>query len=161
MIDNTSRKSIIAMSPIIYDIVSGGGSVRLDVKGNSMMPLIRDEKDAVLLKKAEDIQLYDVVLFKKDNGRIALHRIVEITDDTYTIIGDNQYRFDRRIRNDQLIAKAVEVQRGKRCIGEKSIRKFGTFWYATYPIRNFTRRGLGWIKRHTPACIRSLKNKFR
>ena len=149
------------MSPIIYDIVSCGGSVRLDVKGNSMMPLIRDEKDAVLLKKADNVQLYDVVLFKKGNGRIALHRIVEITNDTYTIIGDNQYRFDRNIRYDQLIAKAVEVQRGKRHIGEDSIRKFGAFWYATYPIRNFTRRGLGWIKRHTPACIRSLRNKFR
>lgn len=161
MIDNTSRKSITAMSPIIYDIVSGGGSVRLDVKGNSMMPLIRDEKDAVLLKKADNIQLYDVVLFKKDDGRIALHRIVEITDDTYTIIGDNQYRFDRNIEKDWLIAKAVEIQRGKRRIGLKSIRKFGAFWYSTYPIRNFTRRGFRWIKRHMPACIRSLKNKFR
>ena len=68
MINNTSRKSISAMSPIIYDIVSCGGSVRLDVKGNSMMPLIRDEKDAVLLKKPEKIQLYDVVLFKKDKS---------------------------------------------------------------------------------------------
>lgn len=149
------------MSPIISEIVLSGGSVRLDVKGNSMMPLLRNERDAVLLRKADSICKYDVVLFKKSDGKIALHRIVDIKDDTYTIIGDNQYRFDYEIRKEDLIAKAVEFIRGKHRISEKQIRSFGVFWYATYPLRNFARKGFTWIKRHSPACIRSLRNKFR
>lgn len=157
----TSRKSITAMSPIIYEIVSSGGSVRLDIRGTSMMPLLRSERDAVLLKKAENIVKYDVVLFKKKDGKIALHRIVDIKDDTYTIIGDNQYKFDYAVSKEALIAKAVEFHRGNHRIGETTIRVFGLMWYATYPLRNFTRKGLTWIKRHLPACIRSLKNKFR
>ncbi|MBQ6999157.1 MAG: S24 family peptidase [Clostridia bacterium] len=161
MSDNISRKSIQDMAPVIYEIVSAGGSVKLEVKGVSMMPLLRNERDSVLLKKADNLSLYDVVLFKRANGKIALHRIVEINNDTYTIIGDNQYRFDRNIKQADLIAKAVEFHRGTKRIGENGIRKFGAFWYTTYPIRNFIRRGFSWIKRHLPDCIRSLRNKFR
>lgn len=161
MNNTTSRKSITDMAPVIFEIVSLGGSVRLDIKGNSMMPLLRSERDAVLLKKAENIIKYDVVLFKKKDGKIALHRIVDIKDDLYTIIGDNQYRFDSNIPSDALIAKAVEFYRGKNCIGEEQIRAFGMLWYTTYPLRNFIRRSFSWIKRHSLAYIRSLKNKFR
>ena len=161
MSDIVSRKSIQDMAPLIYEIVSSGGAVKLEVKGNSMMPVLRNERDAVLLKKAENISRFDVVLFKRANGKIALHRIVEINNGTYTIIGDNQYRFDKNIKNEDFIAKAVEFHRDDKRIGEESIRKFGAFWYWTYPLRNFIRRGFSWIKRHLPDCIRSLKNKFR
>ncbi len=161
MNDNISRKSIQDLAPVIYEIVSAGGCVKLEVKGISMMPMLRNERDCVLLKKAENLFLYDVVLFRKANGKIALHRIVEINEDTYTIIGDNQYKFDRNIKRENIIAKAVEVHRDSKCIGEVTIRNFGFFWYSTYPLRNFFRRSFSWIKRHLPDCILSLKNKFR
>ena len=158
---NVFKKSIIHIAPVISEIVSNGGSVKLEVKGNSMMPLIRDEKDTVLLKKADDVKKYDVVLFRKKDGNIALHRIVESNDSQYTIIGDNQYRFDCNIKHDDLIAKVSQLDRGKHSIKEEQIRWFGMVWYATYPLRNFTKRGFRWIKRHFFACIRCLKNKFR
>ncbi len=161
MSNSTSRKSIADMAPVIYEIVSAGGSVRLDVKGNSMMPLLRSERDAVLLKKADDVKLYDVVLFRKKNGRYALHRIVDIKNDTFTIIGDNQYSFDYSIDKASLIAKAVEFHRGSKRISEKASRRFGAAWHFIYPVRNFAGKGFRWIKRHSPACIRSLRNKFR
>lgn len=161
MSNTVSHKSISQMSPIIYEVVSSGGSVRLEVKGKSMMPFLRSEKDSVLLKKADNIKKYDVVLFKKHTGKIALHRIVHIDDGIYKIVGDNQYRFDTNIKKEDLIAKAVEYHRGKLRIGETEIRTLGMLWYATYPLRNFLRRGFRWIKRHSFACIRCLKNKFR
>jgi len=160
MSNNVFRKSISDMFPVIYDIVSSGGSVKLDVKGNSMRPLLRSERDAVILKKADVIKKYDVVLFKKDDGSIALHRIISIKDSSYTIAGDNQ-GLDFGIKHDALIAKAVEFQRGRHCISEKQIRSFGRFWFAIYPLRRISRKGLTWIKNHLPACIRSLKNRFR
>lgn len=158
---NIHRKSINDMSPVIYDIVQSGGSVRLDIKGNSMLPLLRSEKDSVLLKKAENIKKFDVVLFKNSVGNIAIHRVVKIDDDSFTIIGDNQYTFDCNIRHDRLIAKAVSFYRNGRCIGEKRIRLFGAFWFMLFPLRRIARKVLLWIKRHLPACIRSLKNKSR
>lgn len=161
MNNNIYRKSINDISPIIYEIVSAGGSVRLDVKGNSMKPLLRSERDSVVLKKVSDIKKYDVVLFRTQNGRIALHRIIDIDDSVYTIAGDNQFRFNYDVKHDDLIAKAVEFHRGKRCLNETQINRFGAFWFAVYPLRRITRKGLSWIKRHLPACIRSFIDKYR
>lgn len=161
MMQNVHRKSIKDIAPVIYDIVSSGGSVRLDIRGNSMMPLLRSEKDSVLLKKADSIEKFDVVLFKNDSGTIALHRVVDIVDDSFIIIGDNQYAFDIGIKKDNLIAKAIEFYRSGKCISEKQIRLFGAFWFALFPLRRIARKVLIWTKRHLPACVRSPKNKFR
>lgn len=156
----SARKSIGAMAPIIEEIVRGGGSVRLGVKGTSMMPLLRSEKDAVLLVKPDNLRRFDVVLFKKADGRIALHRIVGLAD-TLTIIGDNQYSFDRKIPKSDLIAKATEFHRGKHKIGERKIRAFGAVWFALYPIRRISRKGIIWIRNRLSACMRFLRSKFR
>ena len=149
------------MAPVIEEIVSLDGSVRLDIKGTSMMPLLRNEKDAVILEKPLNLQKFDVVLFRKKDGYIALHRIVNITNDTYTIIGDNQYRHDSGIKKSDLIAKATVFCRGKLRINERQIRLFGAVWYSTYPLRKFLKRGFSWIKRRLSTYGRSLKNKFR
>lgn len=156
----SARKSIGDMAPIIEEIVKSGGAVRLDVKGTSMMPLLRNEKDAVLLKNPDNVRRFDVVLFRKADGRIALHRIVKIGD-FYTIIGDNQYSFDCGISQCDLIAKATEFHRGHHRISEKKIRAFGAFWYSIYPMRRLSRKGFLWIRNHLSACIRFLRNKFR
>ncbi len=158
---NTHRKSIGDMVPVIDEVISAGGNVRLDVKGYSMWPLLRSEIDSVLLKKPTDIKKYDVVLFKRTDGTFALHRIVKITNSSLTTVGDNQYIFDQTVTPDAVIAKAVEFQRGKRRIGEKNIRLFGVFWVALFPLRRLLRKGLSWIKNHLPVCIRSFVNKFR
>ena len=161
MSKTVSRKSISSMYPIISEIVNSGGSVKLEVKGNSMMPFLRSEKDSVLLKEIGDVQQYDVVLFKTNPEHIALHRIVNCDNGTFTIIGDNQYVFDRNIKKEDLIAKAVEFHRGKLCMNEKFIRVSGMLWFKTFPLRNFIRRGLRWIKRHFYAYIHSPKNNSR
>lgn len=160
MSESSARKSIGAMAPVIKEMVDGGGSVRLEVKGSSMMPLLRSEKDAVLLKKPDNIRRFDVVLFKKADGRIALHRIVKIGE-LLTIIGDNQYSFDRKIPKSDLIAKAAEFHRGKVRIGERKIRAFGAFWFALYPLRRISRKGFIWIRNRFAACMRFLRSKFR
>ncbi|MBR4172782.1 MAG: S24/S26 family peptidase, partial [Clostridia bacterium] len=62
--------------------------------GVSMLPLIRENRDILIIKKAEKLKKYDVVLFKRRNvkgrGEYVLHRIVKILgDDKFFIAGDN------------------------------------------------------------------------
>ena len=149
-------------STTIIEELNTHGYCASTTRGTSMEPLFRTGRDMVVIKKADgECKKYDVVLFRKKDGNIALHRIVESNDSQYTIIGDNQYRFDCNIKHDDLIAKVSQLHRGKHSIKEEQIRWFGMVWYATYPLRNFTKRGFRWIKRHFFACIRCLKNKFR
>ncbi len=158
---NTHRKSINAMVPVISEVTSAGGSVRLDVKGNSMWPLLRSEKDSVLLVKPDNIKKNDVILFRRFDGKIALHRVISLTDDHLTTIGDNQYVFEGNVDKSSVIAKAIEFRRGKKRLDEKYIRNFGVIWVAIFPLRRVTRKGLSWIRRHSPACIRTYIDKFR
>lgn len=159
--NKTHRKSINALVPIISEVTSAGGTVRLDVKGNSMWPMLRNEKDSVLLAKPENIQKYDVVLFRRCDGRVALHRVIRAEGDTFTTVGDNQYIFEGNVDKSSVIAKAIEFRRGKKNIDEKHIRSFGVIWVALFPLRRFVRKGLSWIRRHSPACIRTFADRFR
>ena len=59
-------KKVIIQNSLIFSevakLVSDGGRVTLKTKGNSMLPFIRGERDSVVLVKAKDIKLYDIVL---------------------------------------------------------------------------------------------------
>ena len=61
-------------------------------EGDSMMPLLREHKDIVVIRRPEETpKKNDVVLFKRPNGSYALHRIVKITGlGQYRIVGDNR-----------------------------------------------------------------------
>lgn len=55
-----------------------GRSVKFRVKGNSMMPLLRNGKDEVVVGPydKEELKLFDVILFRQTD-RYVLHRIIQ------------------------------------------------------------------------------------
>lgn len=66
------------------------GSLVHTIKGVSMMPLLDQNKDAVhLIPVNRELQKNDIVLFKRANGALVLHRIIKIREDGYVIRGDN------------------------------------------------------------------------
>lgn len=65
-------------------------------KGVSMMPLLRQDRDLMMIEKKGEARCrrFDAVLFRRpgNNGRDAyvMHRILRVNDDgTYYIVGDN------------------------------------------------------------------------
>lgn len=100
------------MAPLIIDAVSNGKNFLLCPKGTSMLPTIRPEKDYVLLSSPDKISKYDLILFKRNNGKFALHRIVKCCkNNTYTLCGDNQISFERGITKSQIIAKVTAIHK--------------------------------------------------
>ncbi|MCQ2426094.1 MAG: S24/S26 family peptidase [Lachnospiraceae bacterium] len=61
-------------------------------EGDSMMPLLREHRDIVVIRRPEDTpKKNDVVLFKRPDGSYALHRIVKCCGlGQYRIVGDNR-----------------------------------------------------------------------
>lgn len=60
------------------------------IVGVSMMPLLDQNKDAVKLKKTnEDLNVYDVPLYRRPTGEYVLHRIIKVRKNYYIIRGDN------------------------------------------------------------------------
>ena len=55
--------------------------------GTSMLPLIRENRDLIIIEKKgrERLKKYDVVLYKRANGQYVLHRIIKVREADYII----------------------------------------------------------------------------
>ena len=109
---NVSMNDIV---PLIVETVNNGGKFRLYPKGISMMPLIRENKDSVLLEKCESIEKNDILLYKRANKMYVLHRVME-TEDKLAFCGDNQHVYEYVITREDVIAKACGVYRKEKYI---------------------------------------------
>ncbi len=70
------------------ELLDQGKEVILTAKGNSMLPFIRDSKDSVCLKRAERIDIGDIVLAKVPQRGYIMHRIIGLDTDHVTLMGD-------------------------------------------------------------------------
>lgn len=63
-------------------------------EGDSMMPLLRQHRDIMVIRKITDpLKKNDAVLFKRPNGAYVLHRIIKVCGlGQYRIVGDNRWR---------------------------------------------------------------------
>lgn len=138
------------LMPIIREQLAMGKSVRFSPRGISMLPMLRQGRDAVLLSPPPArLSRFDLPLYRRDNGKYILHRIVK-TGATYTCIGDNQFDLEPGVRPDQIIAVVTEFYRDGRPITVKNpfYRFYCCAWHATRPLRHFCRRAIGWLRRH-------------
>lgn len=136
--------------PLMAEMLAAGGSVRFSPKGISMMPMLRQGRDSVVLSPAPKIlRKYDIPLYRRDNGQYVLHRIIAASD-TYTCMGDNQFRPEPGIRHDQIIGVVTAFYReGHRIpVTNFRYRVYCRCWHHTRALRHFFRRAVGWLKRH-------------
>lgn len=63
--------------------------------GTSMLPFLRQRRDLLIIEPRPEgrCKKYDVVLYKRPDGKYVLHRILKVRKDSYVICGDN-----RRVR---------------------------------------------------------------
>ena len=148
--NHETLSSMEAMMPLMVETLAKGRSVRFSPKGVSMLPMLRQGRDSVVLSAApEKLRKYDIPLYRRDNGQYVLHRIIG-TGDTYTCMGDNQFRPESGIRSDQIIGVVTAFYRGERQIPmtDPGYRIYCCFWHHSRPLRHFFRRAIGWLKRH-------------
>lgn len=148
--NHETLSSMEAMVPLMAETLARGGSARFSPRGVSMMPMLRQGVDSVVLSPApERLRKYDIPLYRRDNGRYVLHRIIA-TGDTYTCMGDNQFRPEYGIRGDQIIGIVTAFYRGERRIPVTACGYwiYCRLWHHTRSLRRFFRRAIGWLRRH-------------
>lgn len=131
--------------PLIKEHLALGQNVRFGPQGTSMLPMLRQGRDKVVLSPVKGpLKKYDLPLYQRDNGAFVLHRIVR-AGETYTCIGDNQYTLEHGIRQDQIIAVVSAFTRDDREIPVTDLgyRIYCRLWCGLRPVK----RGCGKIKR--------------
>ena len=138
-----------ALAPLMCERLAAGQSVRFSPRGISMLPMLRQGIDSVVLSPLpETLKKYDLPLYRRDDGKYVLHRIVEVGD-TCTCIGDNQFELEAGVRRDQMIALVTGFYRGDtyHSVTEPTYRLYCRFWHYSRPIRHFKRWVIGWLRR--------------
>ena len=99
------------------------------ITGTSMLPLLKEGRDRVELEPCsqERLKKGDVVLYKKNDGTLVLHRIIKTENrEFFTVLGDHQFKNAERVNKNQIIAVACGFFIKGRYVNEK------TRWYRLY-----------------------------
>ena len=138
------------LMPVLREFLDVGKNVKISPQGISMLPMIRQGIDKVVLSPISgELRKYDLPLYQRDDGHFVLHRIVK-TGETYTCIGDNQFELEHGLRHDQMIAVVTAFYRGDKLhsVNELGYQIYCRFWHYSRPIRHFWRRGINYLRRH-------------
>ena len=76
----------------IEQLLKNGSAVKLKPQGYSMYPLFLPGRDEAVIEHCVPSELHrgDVILYRRVQGILVLHRICRITRDGFYLVGDNQ-----------------------------------------------------------------------
>ena len=111
-----NRKKVILPNAVMLGEVSRlldeGHSVTIMTKGSSMSPFIRGERDSVVLKKLDTVEVGDIVLCQLRPGHYVLHRVHAISGVALTLKGDGNLDATESCTLADVCGTAVEILKG-------------------------------------------------
>lgn len=123
--------------------------------GRSMLPLLRENRDLMLIERAPAGRRsrYETVLYRRGE-RYVLHRIVKVLPEGYVICGDNCWRREYDIGDAQIIGVMTAFVRDgvETPVTSRGYRAYARLWCALYPLRAVVlmgRSAAGWLWRKT------------
>lgn len=113
------------------EILSSGSTLVYTNVGKSMMPMLRQRRDLLTIERKPPGRLkkYDVPLYKRGD-RYILHRIVEVTDTGYVIIGDNNVLFEYDVKDEQILGVLTGFVRNDPALLQRFM-----FWKKDRPMK--------------------------
>ncbi len=107
-----SERRTEELLPLMEAAFAAGGYFRLWPRGRSMLPLLREGVDSVLLAPPKEIALDDILLIKAGDGSFLLHRAVAMDEGGITVAGDALLSTEGPFSPSCVLARAVCIYRG-------------------------------------------------
>ena len=131
--DNTNSQTDLEQ------LLCDGNIIRIKPQGFSMYPLFIPGRDEALIQQVPvtSLKRNDVVLYRRDQGILVLHRIVRAASEGYYMAGDNQYEIEGPLRPDQFRGKLIAfVRNGKEISVKNPLYRFlSSLWLLMLPVR--------------------------
>lgn len=132
------------------DVIARDGQLIYSFKGISMLPLLRQGRDLIVVEKLEGRRFKrgEVALFKRGSGYV-LHRVIKVYSKSYDCLGDNSVYPDRNIKeSDMLGVMTAYIRDGKKhSVEELPYRLYAHLVLLFNPLRVLYRRMKGKVKR--------------
>lgn len=130
--------------PLIVGKLEQDGDVKIPARGYSMCPLFRHGRDQVCLRPVDATALrkYDIIFYRRPNGKYVLHRVVGVKKDGYVLRGDGQLLDEYPVPPEWVIARVEGFCRGGRdySCAHWGHRVYAVVWVHTVWVRR------GWAK---------------
>ncbi len=137
------------MSERIEDILQREGMYACTVKGVSMLPMMRERRDTVVIvPKKSRAKKYDVVLYRRGEDYV-FHRVIKVLPDGYVIRGDNCRNKEYGIKDSDIIGILSEFHRGEKKLKLDSLshKLYCRYAVMLHGVRMLAGRGAGFIRR--------------
>lgn len=124
---NENNVKLEEVFPLIAEKLKMGGKVTFKPHGISMLPLIRQGRDSVVIEKFDgNAKVGDVIFFRRPNGQFVLHRVIGKRKDGYILCGDNQWQKERGVLDTWIIGIMTGILRDGEAakLNCKSYRKY-------------------------------------
>ncbi len=109
--------------PVLKELIEEGQSVRLNVRGQSMLPFLFNVRDSVIIEPIKkQLKKGDIVIFKRRSGAYIMHRIFKADSKhkKYYLVGDAQKNLEGPIDEEQIFGIITMVCRNGKWLTPKS-----------------------------------------
>ena len=109
-----NREIIVEMNDVIDSLISqvnSGKTVTMVGNGTSMSPFIEQGKDKIVLTQIprnKKTRAGEIYLYRRSNGRYAIHRVYSVKGNTVSMCGDSQITIEKIDKSD-LIAIVTQI----------------------------------------------------
>lgn len=125
----------------IEQLLKNGSAVKLKPQGYSMYPLFLPGRDEAVIEHCVPSELHrgDVILYRRVQGILVLHRICRITRDGFYLVGDNQTEVEGPLSPEQIHGKLTGVVRNGKSfsVSYPIYRMLSSIWLFLRPVRPF------------------------
>lgn len=135
----------------IESLLAEGKNVQLHPDGYSMYPMFFPGRDEAVIAPVNTAKLKrgDVVLYRRDESILVLHRICRRKDNQFYMVGDNQVAVEGPLRSDQIKGILIAfIRNGKQISVNNPLYIVSSrIWLVLRPIRRIFQLIVAKLKR--------------
>lgn len=135
----------------IEQLLAEGNVIQIKPRGWSMYPMMRPGRDEAVISPLgeERLKRGDVVLYRRVEDILVLHRIWKVTDEGLFLVGDNQVEVEGPVKREQVRGRLTAFIRNGKTVSVRNpvYRFFSSIWLRLRAVRNIIKRPVAWIKK--------------
>ncbi len=143
----------------IEEVLKKNKAVQISPSGWSMYPLIVPGRDQAVIESPAGKQFKrgDVLLYRREEGVLVLHRLCKITSDGLYFVGDNQVEVEGPISKEQIIGRMTSlIRKGKQVDLTNPAFRFPCWlWLNIRPMRRVFQLAVAALKAKLKGGVKS------
>lgn len=120
------------------EVLARDGRLVYTNMGDSMLPLIRQDRDLLVIEKPTGrLNRLDIPLYKRDSGQYVLHRILRVRERDYILCGDNRWSVESGVMDCHIIGVlTARIRDGKELsMSDWHCWLYAHLWCDFFPVR--------------------------